>query len=268
MLGHTASEWITDIQASCEQTGSRHKECTVCETILETETISALGHTASEWVVDIQASCEQTGSRHKECTVCGAILETEIISALGHTESDWVVDIQASCENNGTKHKNCTVCEDILTTEIIPALDHDFVKSETVAPDWSEKQDGYDLYVCSHDSNHVEKRNIVSWDTLSAVVTVKNGSVGGKSYVIVEKGTTITLVADEIKGKTFDKWTVNGVEIGISTTLKYEVNGSVQIVAEYKDVPKTGCAQSAMDVMALVFGLVGVAFIFKKSIVK
>ncbi len=41
---HTLTDWIIDSQATCMQTGSKHKECTVCENVVETETIEAIGH--------------------------------------------------------------------------------------------------------------------------------------------------------------------------------------------------------------------------------
>lgn len=41
---HVKSDWIIDTQATCEESGSKHKECTVCHYVVETETIEALGH--------------------------------------------------------------------------------------------------------------------------------------------------------------------------------------------------------------------------------
>ena len=40
------------------------------------------GHTAGNWIVDKKATVEKTGSRHKECTVCGYVMETESIPKL------------------------------------------------------------------------------------------------------------------------------------------------------------------------------------------
>lgn len=40
------------------------------------------GHTAGNWIVDQKATVEKTGSRHKECTVCGYVMETESIPKL------------------------------------------------------------------------------------------------------------------------------------------------------------------------------------------
>lgn len=42
----------------------------------------ALGHTASEWIIDVEATTVSEGSRHIECTRCGETLETAIIPKL------------------------------------------------------------------------------------------------------------------------------------------------------------------------------------------
>ena len=39
-------------------------------------------HSSGEWIIDKEATIEEAGSRHKECTVCGTILETEEIAKL------------------------------------------------------------------------------------------------------------------------------------------------------------------------------------------
>lgn len=39
-------------------------------------------HTAGEWIVDKEATEEEEGSRHKECTICGYTMETESIPKL------------------------------------------------------------------------------------------------------------------------------------------------------------------------------------------
>lgn len=40
------------------------------------------GHTPSEWIVDKEPDQDSAGSRHKECTVCGEVLETEELEKL------------------------------------------------------------------------------------------------------------------------------------------------------------------------------------------
>ena len=103
IAAHSASEWIVDTAATETADGAKHKECTVCKKVLETEKIPATGstHTHSygtdwkyddtnhwhececrdkadtaahsfQWVIDKAATKEATGIKHEECTVCGA----------------------------------------------------------------------------------------------------------------------------------------------------------------------------------------------------
>lgn len=85
-LDHISSSWITDNQGSCTENGSKHKECTVCKEVLETETIYAPGHSCSDWITDKNATVDGAGSKHKECTVCKIVLETETIPQLKCSE--------------------------------------------------------------------------------------------------------------------------------------------------------------------------------------
>ena len=48
----------------------------------EVVTQEADAHTSSEWIVDKKATTAEAGSRHKECTVCGKVLETETIAKI------------------------------------------------------------------------------------------------------------------------------------------------------------------------------------------
>lgn len=52
---------------------------------------TALEHKPSEWIIDQEATEAADGKRHKECTVCGKILETETIPAMGIPESEYKV---------------------------------------------------------------------------------------------------------------------------------------------------------------------------------
>ena len=43
---------------------------------------SKVDHVSSDWIIDKEATLESDGSKHKECTVCKEVLETEKISKL------------------------------------------------------------------------------------------------------------------------------------------------------------------------------------------
>ena len=121
-VDHIASDWIVDVAATCVA-GSQHKECTVCHTTLETETIApVLDHVAGDWIVDVAATCV-AGSQHKECSVCHTALETEEIPPVSeHIASGWIVDLEPTATQNGRRHKECTVCHTVLEVETTPVL--------------------------------------------------------------------------------------------------------------------------------------------------
>lgn len=54
----------------------------------EVQTKEAAGHMLGDWIVDRLATVTEEGSRHKECSVCKAIVETEIIEKLPYISSD------------------------------------------------------------------------------------------------------------------------------------------------------------------------------------
>ncbi len=61
--------------ATCSQPGV----CAVCG---QTYT---LPHTSSDWIIDKEATSSTAGSKHKECTICGYVMETEVIPATGQS---------------------------------------------------------------------------------------------------------------------------------------------------------------------------------------
>ncbi len=163
-LAHTPSDWLVDTEATCAAVGSRHKKCTICKEVLETEEIAQLAH-SEKWIVDIESTCTTAGIRHKECLVCKDILaieglpakeHTEVtdvavaptctatgltegkhcstcniiliaqetIAMLPHTPSEWIIDTEATCTAVGNKHIECTVCKEVLESQEIEMLPH------------------------------------------------------------------------------------------------------------------------------------------------
>ena len=110
IAAHIASEWIVDTAATETADGAKHKECTVCKKVLETETIPAThSHSyGTEWKYD------DTNHWH-ECE-CG-----DKANIAAHSASEWIVDTAATETADGAKHKECTVCKKVLETAPIPA---------------------------------------------------------------------------------------------------------------------------------------------------
>ena len=55
-------------------------DCT--KTIATGEVLKATGHTASDWITDKEATFKEAGSQHKECTVCKVELEKAVVEKL------------------------------------------------------------------------------------------------------------------------------------------------------------------------------------------
>ena len=124
---HQASDWIIDKEPGCAEAGSKHKECTLCGEIIETEIIETLDHT--EVVIEAKAAtCTETGlTNGKKCSVCNKVLvEQTTVATIPHTEQ-IVEGKAATCTETGlTDGKNCSVCSTVLIAQdTIPALDHE-----------------------------------------------------------------------------------------------------------------------------------------------
>jgi hypothetical protein len=129
-IAHTASDWVIDAEARCEQKGSKHTYCTVCNTILEIAEIAETGHIKVAYEA-VEPTCTTAGlTEGTYCEVCGALLvKQEVVQALGHKSSDWIVDRVATTTEEGSRHKECTRCGEVLEQEKIDKLeDPDNVK--------------------------------------------------------------------------------------------------------------------------------------------
>ena len=288
-LGHVEQELVADkylaVPASCSSPATYYKSCSVCgEKVGGTFTHGEpCAHNFQE-IVKIEnrvsgATCTDKAIYKKSCADCGAVSNTETFeygSIAGH---DWVEVVDdkylvsgATCTEKAEYKKSCSRCkeaheEDTFTSGNV--LGHSYVYKETVAPNWSEKKNGYEVWECERDHTHTEQRNVVLWSTLSAVVQVQNGTVNGELFATVEKGTSVTVIADTIEGKTFKCWKVNGEIVSENSEYTFTVNDNIKLVAEFetnKPAPtkKSGCGANAMEIFSLIAGLVAVAFIFKK----
>ncbi len=120
--GHRYSDWIITSYAYCTINGSREKICSVCGDVF-TEEILATGHKNTMWITELEPDCTMSGYKDEWCLDCGSVVNTEIIPANGHSEGEWTVDVEPNCTDEGSKHKLCTVCNEAVT-EVIPANGH------------------------------------------------------------------------------------------------------------------------------------------------
>ena len=108
---HIPGEWITDTEPTCASAGSKHVECTLCGTVIETAEIAALAHT-EEIVEGTAPTCSAEGlTQGKKCSACGTtLLAQESIARLPHTES-VLAETPATCTADGkSQGKKCSAC--------------------------------------------------------------------------------------------------------------------------------------------------------------
>jgi len=79
-LGHDYQEEVT--APTCTKMGHTTYTCSRCGDTYDGDYTDPTGHTPGEWIVDQEAAQGVEGSRHKECTVCGEVLETEELEQL------------------------------------------------------------------------------------------------------------------------------------------------------------------------------------------
>ncbi len=65
--------------STCTQNGYTYFACTICGGENRQTEFDRLPHTPSDWIVDKEVSKHENGERHKKCTACNTILETETI---------------------------------------------------------------------------------------------------------------------------------------------------------------------------------------------
>ena len=68
---HISSDWIIDQQPTVAKEGSKHKECTVCKEVLETEKIAKLENVKTETKKEVTASKKETKVESKKAVTTG-----------------------------------------------------------------------------------------------------------------------------------------------------------------------------------------------------
>lgn len=139
-LGHVEGEWVVDLEPTCTTDGAKHKACSVCDEVINTEVIAATGHTE---MIDaaVAPTCTGTGlTEGIHCLVCSeVIVAQEEIAALGHS---FVTDayIAPTCSSYGrTEGSHCETCGEIkVATQRIDMLEHTPVKDEAKSPTCTE----------------------------------------------------------------------------------------------------------------------------------
>ncbi|MBO7176505.1 MAG: hypothetical protein J6W14_03965, partial [Clostridia bacterium] len=77
---HRYGAWSVEKEATCTEAGVKVRACKCGEK--ETEAIPMIAHTPSDWIVDKAPTYTAEGEHHKECTMCHTVLERESIPTL------------------------------------------------------------------------------------------------------------------------------------------------------------------------------------------
>lgn len=152
--------WIVTKQAACTETGMREQRCTMCDSVLKTESITAKGHNWNSGVVTKAPACVATGTRTYTCTSCNGT-KTETIAATGnHTAGSWTVTKEATCTVTGTKVQKCTACSTVMKTETIAVKGHTW-NSGAVTKSPTCTSTGTRTYTCTL-CNEIKTETIVA----------------------------------------------------------------------------------------------------------
>ena len=83
--GHTYTSAVT--APTCSTMGFTTYTCSKCDYTYEGDLVVTSDHTAGDWVIDKEATEQFAGMKHKECTVCQEVLENAVIPRLEATET-------------------------------------------------------------------------------------------------------------------------------------------------------------------------------------
>ena len=104
-------QWVTDIEATIEDPGLKHQECTVCGYQLPGETIPPIEHTH---VYETTWSSDYTGHWH----ACSCGHKSDEAS---HAMGEWIVTSAPTETKPGSKERVCNICN-YKQTQVIPSM--------------------------------------------------------------------------------------------------------------------------------------------------
>ncbi len=154
--GHSWGKWVIDVDAGCETSGTKHRNCTKCNE-RENGTIDPKGHLVEGQVKREAPTCTKDGYQVVVCSRCGKEQGGKTtLKATGHSWGKWEIDVDAGCETTGTKHRFCTKCN-ARDNGTIDAKGHRFDGQLKTVPATCTK-DGYTAVICSNCGKEAEGR--------------------------------------------------------------------------------------------------------------
>ena len=171
---------------TCTEDGKREVYCTICNKVLETETLSKTGHINTELdkKTVVAATCAKNGyTGDIVCVACGEVVEkgTETDLTTNHIFTKYEKLSDATCTENEKEIAYCDVCGKATDTREVPftALGHEYSeKVYTVKTKATCTEDEVREYRCMHfftdaEGNEVQCENVKT-------VTVRSTATGHK----------------------------------------------------------------------------------------
>ena len=205
-------------EATCYEEGNiAYYKCYTCDKLFSSETkeeivledvIIPITHSLKFYDEIINDCLSQSNHAYYQCTKCYKCFadeeakteldSSEIYYYTGHdlTKHDYLAP---TCEENGNlEYYYCETCHKYYFDESaqeqtnsndvsLGKLNHNYVFKETILPNFSERTDGYDLYVCENDNSHTKQDNVVEWESLGINISFVAEGNNLKS-IFVEKG--------------------------------------------------------------------------------
>lgn len=235
---HEYGEWQIVREATCEEDGSRTRQCNGCNKTID-EVIPATGHTYSDWISEVPSNCLVEGTKgYYECLVCGKYFDNnkkEIDSLItpksDHNYGKWIEEIPATCKEAGTKgHYECDICQkyfdenkkEITDLYIEKAHVLQLVKGTPATCTESGTKDAYRCLVCrsffDEKGNPLNDRAIEAtghtysnWIEEVPATSDTNGVKGHKDCLVCnlhfdESGQEIKSLVIPATGHTYSNW--------------------------------------------------------------
>ena len=123
-----------------EATCTTAQTCKVCGE----EMTAAQGHIPGEWIIDQEPAAGVEGSMHKECTICQAVVDEAIIEALPvetEAETETETEPEAEPETESETELNTELGTELATEPVTEPEAEPETKSETVAESETKGKD-------------------------------------------------------------------------------------------------------------------------------
>lgn len=160
------------------------------------------GHTESDWITTLEATCTSLGSAHKVCTVCEAELEIKSLEKLPHTEEVVPGTPANCEEEGLTDGVKCSKCDYVIKEQTpLPALEHDYKVTKTVYPTNGENgYIEYTCSNCNHSYQKVLEAGEGYDETLPTTIVLSNDVIAisnNNGGVVVNGSEVIITLAGE-----------------------------------------------------------------------